>query len=148
MAAALWPPTPEPAKVQLRRPMAMPRSARSAALVDRHIRPSSRMRVSAGERLGLQSIALASSLFGDSRCRCSRSQASSVTASGLDRSARTARLIDGGAVDLTLDREQVVDAPGFNGDGSFLSSAISESLHRACDQRAASTIGPGLRAGS
>ena len=41
------------AKVQLRRPTAMPRSARSAALLEKHKRPSSRKRVSAFQCLRL-----------------------------------------------------------------------------------------------
>lgn len=53
MAAARRPPSSDPAKVQLRRPTAMPRSARSAALLEMHSRPSARKRVSAGQRLRL-----------------------------------------------------------------------------------------------
>ena len=47
MTAARSPPRSEPANSQALRPRAMPRSARSAALLVRQIRPSSRKRVKA-----------------------------------------------------------------------------------------------------
>jgi len=56
----------------LLRPKAMPRSARSAALFERQMRPSSRNRVNAGQRLSIYSIALATSLPRESLARCSR----------------------------------------------------------------------------
>src|SRR5437879_2902952 len=43
MAAARSPPLSEPAKVQLWRPTAMPRSARSAAWLERRVRPAGRL---------------------------------------------------------------------------------------------------------
>ncbi len=43
----------QPAKVQLRLPTAMPRSARSAALLVRQMVPSSRKRVKAGQRFNM-----------------------------------------------------------------------------------------------
>jgi hypothetical protein len=45
------------------RPDPNTRSALSAALLDRHMRPSSRKRVNAGQRLSMYSIALATSLL-------------------------------------------------------------------------------------
>jgi hypothetical protein len=45
------------------RPDPNARSALSAALLDRHMRPSSRKRVNAGQRLSMYSIALATSLL-------------------------------------------------------------------------------------
>src|ERR1700680_4739536 len=48
MAAARRPPSSDPANIQLWRPTAMPRSARSAALLDMHKRPSSRKRMRSG----------------------------------------------------------------------------------------------------
>src|SRR4029077_13650524 len=53
MAAARSPPRSEPAKSHDFLPRAMPRSARSAALFDKQIRPSSRKRVNAGQRLSM-----------------------------------------------------------------------------------------------
>src|SRR5438445_6061746 len=50
IAAARCPPRSEPANNHDFRPRAMPRNARSAALFDRQIRPSSRKRVKAGQR--------------------------------------------------------------------------------------------------
>ena len=47
ITAARRPPSSEPQKVQLRLPTAMPRTARSAALFDKQMRPSSRKRVNA-----------------------------------------------------------------------------------------------------
>ena len=69
----------------------MPRSARSAALFDRQMRPSSRKRVKAGQRLSMQSIALALSAWRDSLGRSSRSPRSRSTMSGALNSCRTAR---------------------------------------------------------
>ena len=53
MAAARWPPRSEPQNSHDFRPRAMPRSARSAALFDRQMRPSSRKRVKAAQRLSM-----------------------------------------------------------------------------------------------
>ena len=53
-AAARSPPRSEPANRQARRPRAIPRSARSAALYDTQTRPSSRKRVKAGQRLRIR----------------------------------------------------------------------------------------------
>src|SRR5438874_9321209 len=69
MAAARCPPRSEPANNHDFRPKAMPRSALSAALFDRQIRPSSRKRVNAGQRLSTYSIALATSLPRESLAR-------------------------------------------------------------------------------
>ena len=54
IAAARSPPRSEPANSHDRRPSAMPRNARSAALLLRQIRPSSRKRVKAGQRLAVR----------------------------------------------------------------------------------------------
>jgi hypothetical protein len=51
IATARSPPRSEPANSQALRPIAMPRSARSAALLVRQIRPSSRKPAKAGQRL-------------------------------------------------------------------------------------------------
>ena len=51
--AARSPPRSEPAKSQFLRPMAMPRSARSAALLVKQIRPSLRKPVKAAQRLSM-----------------------------------------------------------------------------------------------
>jgi hypothetical protein len=51
MAAARSPPRSDPANNQALRPSAMPRSARSAALLVKQMRPSSRKRVNAAQRL-------------------------------------------------------------------------------------------------
>jgi len=69
----------------------MPRKARSAALFDRQMRPSSRKRVKAGQGLSMQSIALALSAWRDSLGRSSRSPRSRSTMSGALNSCRTAR---------------------------------------------------------
>src|SRR2546421_11519733 len=53
IAAARSPPRSEPANNHARRPRAIPRNARSAALFDRQIRPSSRTRVKAIQRLSM-----------------------------------------------------------------------------------------------
>jgi hypothetical protein len=53
MAAARSPPQSEPANYHARRPRAIPRKARPAALFDRLMRPSSRKRVKAGQRLSM-----------------------------------------------------------------------------------------------
>ena len=53
MAAARMPPRSEPAKSHDFLPNAIPRSARSAALFVRQMRPSSRKRVNAGHRLSM-----------------------------------------------------------------------------------------------
>eukprot|EP01033_Poteriospumella_lacustris_P020019 gene20019-gene20448 len=53
MAAARWPPRSEPQKSQERRPSAIPLRARSAALLLRQTRPSSRNRVKAGQRFNM-----------------------------------------------------------------------------------------------
>jgi hypothetical protein len=53
MTAARCPPLSEPQKVQLRRPTAMPRMDRSAALFDRQMRPSSTKRVNAAQWLNV-----------------------------------------------------------------------------------------------
>jgi len=53
IAAARSPPRSEPANSRALRPIAMPRSARSAALLVRQIRPSSRKRVNAGQRFSM-----------------------------------------------------------------------------------------------
>ena len=53
MAAARSPPRSEPAKSQARRPRAIPRNARSAALLVRQMRPSSRKRVKAVQRFSM-----------------------------------------------------------------------------------------------
>jgi len=53
IAAARRPPASEPAKVQLRRPTAKGRIARSAALFVKHTRPSSRKRVNDAQRLSM-----------------------------------------------------------------------------------------------
>src|ERR1700738_4786754 len=82
MGAPRRPPLSEPANVQLWRPTAMPRSARSAALLVMHRRPSSRKRVSAVQRLRLYWIALATSFCAESLRRCSRSQVSTAPPSG------------------------------------------------------------------
>src|SRR3546814_855985 len=50
MTAARWPPRSEPQNSQDFRPNAMPRRARSAALLERQTRPSSRNRVKAVQR--------------------------------------------------------------------------------------------------
>src|ERR1700694_6049409 len=50
IAAARSPPRSEPANNHARRPRAIPRNARSAALLVRQIRPSSRNRVKEGQR--------------------------------------------------------------------------------------------------
>src|SRR3954452_7406486 len=71
----------EPAKVQFRLPRAMPRMARSAALLDRQMRPSSRKPVNDGQRLSRYAIAFATSALADSFARCSRSHASSAVTS-------------------------------------------------------------------
>jgi hypothetical protein len=51
MMAARWPPRSDPAKSQDLRPRAIPRRARSAALLERSMRPSSRKRVKPDHRL-------------------------------------------------------------------------------------------------
>ena len=55
ITAARWPPRSEPANNYNHDflPRAIPRSARSAALFERQIRPSSRKRVKAGQRLSI-----------------------------------------------------------------------------------------------
>ena len=53
IAAARSPPRSEPAKSQFLRPMAMPRSARSAALLVKQMRPSLRKRVKAVQRFSM-----------------------------------------------------------------------------------------------
>src|ERR1700719_2595535 len=53
ITAARWPPRSEPASNHDFLPRAIPRSARSAALFERPIRPSSRKRVKAGQRLSM-----------------------------------------------------------------------------------------------
>jgi hypothetical protein len=53
IAAARSPPRSEPANSHDRRPRAMPRKARSAALLLRQMRPSSRKRVKAGQRVSM-----------------------------------------------------------------------------------------------
>src|SRR5579859_2550216 len=53
MIAARWPPRSEPQKSHERRPRAMPLSARSAALLVRQIRPSSRKPENWGQRLSI-----------------------------------------------------------------------------------------------
>ena len=53
ITAARSPPASEPQKVQLRRPTAMPRTARSAALLVMQMRPSSRKRVNVLQRFRL-----------------------------------------------------------------------------------------------
>jgi len=53
IAAARSPPRSEPAKSQFLRPMAMPRSARSAALLVKQMRPSLRKRVKAAQRFSM-----------------------------------------------------------------------------------------------
>ena len=50
MTAARWAPRSEPANSHAFRPRAKPRSARSAVLLLRQTRPSSRKRVKAGQR--------------------------------------------------------------------------------------------------
>jgi len=50
IAAARSPPRSEPANSDDLRPIAMPRNARSAALLVREMRPSSRKRVKDGQR--------------------------------------------------------------------------------------------------
>src|SRR6266404_1673420 len=91
MAAARCPPRSEPANNHDFRPKAMPRSALSAALFDRQIRPSSRKRVNAGQRLSTYSIALATSLPRESLARCSRIQPSRSATNGALSSCLTAR---------------------------------------------------------
>src|SRR4030088_163390 len=76
MAAARCPPRSEPANSHDFLPSAIPRNARSAALLERQIRPSSRKRVNAVQRLSMYSIALATSLPRESLARCSRIQPS------------------------------------------------------------------------
>jgi hypothetical protein len=53
IAAARSPPRSEPANSQARRPKAIPRNARTAALLLRQMRPSSRKRVKAGQRVSI-----------------------------------------------------------------------------------------------
>ena len=53
MAAARSPPRSEPANSHDFLPRAIPRNARSAALFDRHTRPSSRKRVNDAQRLSM-----------------------------------------------------------------------------------------------
>src|SRR5436305_13798686 len=53
IAAARSPPRSEPANSHDRRPSAMPRNARSAALLLRQIRPPARKRVKAGQRFNI-----------------------------------------------------------------------------------------------
>jgi len=53
IAAARSPPRSEPANNQARRPRAIPLNARSAALFERQMRPSSRNRVKAGQRFSM-----------------------------------------------------------------------------------------------
>src|SRR6266478_1908057 len=105
MVAARRPPSSDPANVQLWRPTAMPRRARSAALFDMHRRPSSRKRVSAVQRLRLYWIALAISF-------CAESLRALLAQPGLQRGdqrptalvAHPLALMRRCAVDLALDR--------------------------------------------
>jgi len=53
IAAARSPPRSDLANSHARRPRATPRKARSAALFDKQMRPSSRKRVKAGQRLSM-----------------------------------------------------------------------------------------------
>jgi hypothetical protein len=53
IAAARSPPRSDPAKSQDFRPTAIPRSARSAALLVRQIRPFSKKRLNIGQRLSM-----------------------------------------------------------------------------------------------
>src|SRR5713226_7479235 len=53
MNAARSPPRSEPANNHARRPRAIPRTARSAALLERQMRPSSRNRANAAQRLSM-----------------------------------------------------------------------------------------------
>ena len=72
MAAARCPPRSEPANSHDFLPRAIPRNARSAALFDRQMRPSSRKRVERGPAFErIYSIALATSLPRESLARCS-----------------------------------------------------------------------------
>src|ERR1700755_3013096 len=91
IAAARCPPRSEPAKSHDFLPRAIPRSARSAALFDRQMRPSPRKRVKAGQRLSMYSMALAISLSRESLARCSRIQFSRSATSGALSCWRTAR---------------------------------------------------------
>jgi hypothetical protein len=50
ITAARWPPRSEPQNNHYRRPRAIPLRARSAALLERQIRPSSRNRLNAVQR--------------------------------------------------------------------------------------------------
>src|SRR6202166_470833 len=86
MAAARCPPRSDPANSHDFLPRAIPRNARSAALFDKQMRPSSRKRVNAVQRLSIYSIALATSLPRESLARCSRIQLSrSVTNGALEQ---------------------------------------------------------------
>ena len=72
MAAARSPPQSEPQNSHDLRPRAIPRSPRSAALLERQTRPSSRNSVKAGQRLSMYWIALARSCPRDSLATRSR----------------------------------------------------------------------------
>src|SRR4030088_1947137 len=112
MAAARCPPRSEPANSHDFLPSAIPRNARSAALLERQIRPSSRKRVNAVQRLSMYSIALATSLPRESLARCSRIQPSrSATNGALSLLTDGPALLGTLAIDGAFDLEQGVDAP-------------------------------------
>src|SRR3712207_6119418 len=112
MAAARSPPPSEPANVEFLRPTASPRSRRSAALFDIQIRPLSK---DPGEgRPAVQGVGEGLADLGPARdSRVLDAQPSLELADQRlrpllpDCQAPLGRL----AVDLTLDREQLVDAP-------------------------------------
>jgi len=128
----------------------MPRSARSAALLDMHRRPSSRKRVSEVQRLRPYWIALAISLCADSLRRCSRSQVSSATTSGRLRSLRTRLRSCGGLpfISRSIANSASMRSTASIAIGALLMRARSKSLRRACAQHDASVIGPGRREAS
>jgi len=76
MTAARSAPRSEPANSHDFVPNGKPRSARSAAMLARQMRPSSRKRVKAGQRVSMESIALATSAWRESLARSARIQLS------------------------------------------------------------------------
>ena len=164
MAAARCPPRSEPANSHDFLPRAIPRNARSAALFDKQMRPSSRKRVNAVQRLSIYSMALATSLPRESLARCSRIQLSRSATNGALSSCRTARrcsalwpLIERSISNRTSMRRTASRASGEIGAGVLpcalrrafsVTSAMMKNGRRAWTQQAASRIGPGLRSGS
>ena len=111
IAAARSPPRSEPANNQARRPRAIPRNARSAALLVRQIRPSSRNRVKARpapqhviDGLGGVGVARQPGALGPHPAlQCSNQRLDPFL-------SHSVPLLGPGTVDLALDGEDLVDA--------------------------------------